>query len=58
MNKQLDAAISTQEIRIASLEAKVGNGSDDMYLADKINYHLGVISGLRQAKLMLEMEEL
>lgn len=51
------AAIDTQKVRIASLEAKVGQGVDDMYLADKINYHLGVLSGLRQAILIFQLQE-
>lgn len=52
----IQSKIDLTETRIADLESKVG-GADDMYLADKINYHLGVLSGLRQAKLMLEMED-
>lgn len=45
--------IENAESRIKNLEDKLGRGPDDMYLADKINYHLGRLSGLRYALLAL-----
>lgn len=50
----IQSKIDLTETRIADLESKVG-GADDMYLADKINYHLGVLSGLRFALMALEV---
>ena len=44
LNKYIEQA----EARVADLESKIG-GADDMYIADKINYHLGRVSGLRYA---------
>lgn len=61
MLDQLNAAINTQEIRIANLESRLSGNviptGDDGYIVDKINYHLGVAAGLRQARLMLQMED-
>lgn len=48
--RNVQLSIENVEARIATLESKLGlNGVDDMYLADKINYHLGRLSGLREA---------
>ncbi len=62
MVDQINAAIETQSIRIANLESKLSGrlipSGEDGQLVDRINYHLGVQSGLRQALFMLRAEEL
>lgn len=55
--RSIQLSVESAQARIKSLEDKLGaNGVDDMYLADKINYHLGRLSGLREALMILTLE--
>jgi hypothetical protein len=47
--RSIQLQLEHAEARIAKLEGLIGKGTDDMYLVDKINYHLGRVSGLRFA---------
>ncbi len=59
MVDQLNAAIETQSIRLGYLESRLDiAGADYVGIVDRINYHMGVQSGLRQALFMVQAEEL
>ncbi len=55
--RSIQLSIETQQVRIKNLEDRLSGAiipqGDDGYVVDKINYHLGVLSGLRQSLTIL-----